>query len=107
MSTAITNLLNDSFPDIKIKISEIFAYIPGDIIIDGKTYLESIIKVTRHKRWKVRLAGTQAIYDLILRKECQCLCDSLIPEFKRLSLDNNKVNINIFVNYLPLTWPTK
>jgi hypothetical protein len=100
VSSAVSNLLNDSFPDIKIKISDIFGYVPDEVVLDGKTFIEHVVKVTRHKRWKVRLAGIKAIYDLILRKECHCLCDSLIPELKRLSFDNNQVKLKDFFKEL-------
>ena len=99
MTIAIQNLLKDEFPDIKIKISDIFGYIDEDSFLDGKSFIDHIIKVTRHKRWKVRLAGTKALYDLILRKECQCLCDNLIGEYKRLSQDKNQVFLFSLFNF--------
>lgn len=85
------NLLGDSFPDIKIKICEIFGFVSNEIVLDGKLFIQAVVQVTRHKRWKVRLAGAKALYDLILRKESHCLFDMLVEEYRRLSQDNNQV----------------
>jgi hypothetical protein len=98
---AVLNLLQDNFPDIKIKITEIFDYISKEVVIDGISFLEGTIPVTRHKRWKVRLAGVKALFALILRSECHCLFEKLIPEYKRLSHDNNQVSvIHLFVFFI-------
>lgn len=89
---ALRNLLMDKYPEINIKTCQIFKEcISQNSFINGKEILKEISNLSSHSRWKVRLAGSQALNKIIIRPECQDLFDDILPIVKTLSNDKNKV----------------